>query len=67
MKSFKLLSSLVCIMLGLFFAVGCEGDSEAQGPELGEIEQYLNDHPEEREDNPDDFEDEQDELSAGSE
>ncbi|OYP29961.1 hypothetical protein [Rhodopirellula sp. MGV] len=52
--------------LGLITNIGCDGSKEAQGPEAGAIEEYLNEHPEEREDNPDEFESEEDEFAAGS-
>ncbi|MCC9599209.1 hypothetical protein LOC67_01455 [Stieleria sp. JC731] len=46
---------------------GCEETKEAQGPELGAIEQYLNENPEERNDDANDFGSEEDEFAAGDE
>lgn len=46
--------------------IGCsESKPEAAGPELGAIEAYLNEHPEERIDS-DEPQDENEEFEAGS-
>lgn len=44
--------------------VGCEQKEEAKGPEMGSIEQYLAENPEEALDDPDEAEDEGDEFDA---
>lgn len=47
--------------------LGCDSKpQEAQGPEMGEIEAYLQEHPEERVDDPDEAGDESEEFEAGS-
>ncbi|WP_261344582.1 hypothetical protein [Stieleria maiorica] len=40
--------------------------SEPQGPEMNAVEAYLQEHPEEREDNPDEAQSEEDENDASS-
>ena len=46
---------------------GCGKDTAVTEPELGAIEAYLNEHPEERVDDPDDAQDEAAEFAAGNE
>ncbi|MCS7468056.1 hypothetical protein NZK35_15500 [Stieleria sp. ICT_E10.1] len=64
------ISHVLLILLSLSFAVpmsGCGKDmTESQGPELGAVEAYLQEHPEEREDNPDEAGSEEDENEAAS-
>ncbi|WP_182866462.1 hypothetical protein [Stieleria mannarensis] len=62
----KLLFVLVSISLTIPMS-GCGQDmSEPEGPEMGAVEAYLQEHPEEREDNPDEAQSEEDENDASS-
>ena len=45
---------------------GCANKSETTGPEMGSIEAYLEEHPEELQDDPDEAGNEDDEFDAGS-
>ncbi|QEF96247.1 hypothetical protein Mal15_02740 [Stieleria maiorica] len=59
---------LILFSLSLTVAMsGCGQDmSEPQGPEMNAVEAYLQEHPEEREDNPDEAQSEEDENDASS-
>lgn len=57
---FIIIVALLPISLG-----GCESSTEPKGPEMGAIEAYLQEHPEEREDDPDEAENEAAEFEAG--
>ncbi len=67
---FSSISRILLLLLSISFAVplsGCGKDmTESEGPELGAVEAYLQEHPEEREDNPEDAESEEDENEAAS-
>ena len=58
---------LVAFVAALCISVsGCEQKQEAAGPEMGSIEAYLVEHPEEAVDDPDEAGDEAEEFDAGS-
>ncbi|PAY18939.1 hypothetical protein CKO51_14020 [Rhodopirellula sp. SM50] len=67
---FSSFSRILLLLLSISFALplsGCGKDmTESEGPELGAVEAYLQEHPEEREDNPDEAESEEDENEAAS-
>lgn len=67
---FSSISRILLLLLSISFAVplsGCGKDmTESEGPELGAVEAYLQEHPEEREENPEDVESEEDENAAAS-
>ncbi|MCO8122316.1 hypothetical protein NHH03_11245 [Stieleria sp. TO1_6] len=63
------LCRLVCLV-GLIASCGvfsgCDSSSEPKGPERGAIEQYLEDHPEERLENEDAAQNESEEFDASA-
>ncbi|WP_372896212.1 hypothetical protein [Stieleria sp.] len=67
---FSSFSRILLLLVSISFAVplsGCGKDmTESEGPELGAVEAYLQEHPEEREENPEDVESEEDENAAAS-
>lgn len=45
-KLFSKLLLLGCVASLVLALAGCGGDMTPQGPELGELERYMNEHPE---------------------
>lgn len=63
----SLIARLFIILIAAFLSIpltGCGESTQPKGPEVGSIEAYLQEHPEEREDDPNEFGNEADEFSA---
>ena len=55
---------IVLLAASSLLLIGCDQKQEAKGPEMGSIEQYLAENPEEALDDPDEAQDEGDEFDA---
>ncbi|MCA9137712.1 MAG: hypothetical protein KDB00_13165 [Planctomycetales bacterium] len=65
--SFRSINRFLFILIAACLSVpliGCGDKTETKGPEMGSIEAYLQEHPEEREDDPNDPGNETNEFAA---
>ena len=62
----KLFPTILCLAVFVLPLCGCggAGDMTPEGPELGDLERYMNEHPELMDDNSDD-EDQEGEFEMG--
>ena len=63
LNRFLSVACFACLSLSL---AGCEEKPEAAGPEMGSIEAYLEENPDQRVDDEDEAGSEDDEFDAGS-